>query len=125
MMNIKHAANTSGLSVDTIRFYEKAGMLPTIGRDARGWRSFGPEAVDWLRNLERLRATGMPMKDMRRFAVLVRLGDPALSDAAVERLAILESHSQRLVQRQSDLDACKAYLSKKIAIYRNLEGKEQ
>jgi MerR family transcriptional regulator, aldehyde-responsive regulator len=120
-MNIKEASQHSGLSVDTIRFYEKAGMLPPIVRDGRGWRRFSADAVEWLRNLERLRATGMPMKEMHRFAVLVHIGDPALPDVAAERLAILERHSERLVQRQADLDACKAYLAKKIKIYKALQ----
>jgi DNA-binding transcriptional MerR regulator len=124
-MNIKEAAHQSGLSVDTIRFYEKSGMLPRILRDARGWRNFGPDNVEWLRNLERLRATGMPMKEMRRFAVLVHLADPALPDGATERLEILKKHSERLNERQIELDGCKAYLSKKIEIYQKLQGDDQ
>lgn len=124
-MNIKDAALQSGLSVDTIRFYEKTGMLPRILRDARGWRNFSPDTVEWLRNLERLRATGMPMKEMHRFAVLVHQADPALPEAATERLAILRVHSDRLNQRQMELDGCKAYLSKKIEIYQKLQGNDE
>lgn len=100
-------------------------MLPRILRDTRGWRSFGPDSFEWLRNLERLRATGMPLKDMRRFAVLVHLGDPASSDAASERLAILQRHSELLKQRQADLDDCKSYLSQKIEIYQKLQRSKQ
>ena len=124
-MNIKEAAMQSGLSLDTIRFYEKSGMLPRIVRDARGWRHFSPDAVEWLRNLERLRATGMPMKEMHRFAVLVHQADPGAPDVATERLAILKVHSERLDKRQIELDGCKAYLSKKIEIYQNLLGDGQ
>ena len=124
-MNLKEATARSGLSVYTIRFYQKADMLPRILRDTRGWRSFGPESAEWLRNLERLRCTGMPLKDMRRFAVLVHRGAPASSDAASERLAILQRHSELLKQRQADLDDCKNYLSKKIDIYQKLQRSKQ
>lgn len=119
-MNIKQAATTSGLSVDTIRFYEKAGMLPAIARDARGWRRFDAGAVEWLRNLERLRATGMPMADMRRFAGLVHTTDAATPGAAAERLGILHTHAERLAARRREVDACQAYLDHKIGVYSNL-----
>ncbi len=116
-MNIKEAATTSGLSVDTIRFYEKAGMLPAIARDARGWRRFDAGAVEWLCNLERLRATGMPMADMRRFAVLVHTADATAPGAAADRLAILQTHAARLATRRQEVEACQAYLDHKINVY--------
>jgi MerR family transcriptional regulator, aldehyde-responsive regulator len=45
-MNIAQAAAQSGLTVDTIRFYEKSAMLPKIARDKRGWRSFDAQALE-------------------------------------------------------------------------------
>jgi DNA-binding transcriptional MerR regulator len=116
-MNIKEAAEISGLSVDTIRFYEKAGMLPPVPRDARGWRRFDAGLLEWLRNLERLRATGMPMADMRRFAELVHRGNPADPGVIAERLALLRAHQVRLDQRHADLASAQAYLTHKIAVY--------
>lgn len=68
-MRINEAAARSGLTQDTIRFYEKPGMLDAIRRDARGWRVFSSDDVNWLTTLERLRATGMPLDDVKRFAV--------------------------------------------------------
>jgi DNA-binding transcriptional MerR regulator len=116
-MNIKEAATASGLSVDTIRFYEKSGMVPPVSRDARGWRRFDAGAVEWLRNLERLRATGMPMADMRRFAVLVHTTNAATPGAASERLAILSRHAERLAARRREVEACQVYLDHKISVY--------
>lgn len=114
-MNIQEAATASGLGIDTIRFYEKAGMLPTVPRDRRGWRHFPPPLLEWLRNLARLRATGMPMADMQRFAALVHA--PATPANVAERLAILHAHDRRLADRRADLDAAQAYLNHKIAVY--------
>jgi MerR family transcriptional regulator, aldehyde-responsive regulator len=121
-MNIKEAATTSGLSIDTIRYYEKAGMLPKVSRDARGWRRFDAGIVEWLRNLERLRATGMPMADMRRFAVLVHMTDATKPGAAAERLAILRAHAERLATRRREVEACQAFLDHKIYVYSNMAG---
>jgi DNA-binding transcriptional MerR regulator len=116
-MRIRDAAERSGLSIDTIRFYEKSGMLPAIARGKRGWRDFSADQLDWLITLERLRATGMPLKAVKRFAVLVHAA-PEDAAAAGERLAILEEHRERLAERRRQLDACEAYLIRKIAIHR-------
>lgn len=119
-MHIKDAAALSGLSIDTIRFYEKAGMLPTARRDKRGWRDFDPDTLEWLRNLARLRSTGMPLKDVKQFAILVHAKDANRPSAALERLDLLMQHSSRLKERQKDLDQCATYLKTKIAIYEKL-----
>jgi MerR family transcriptional regulator, aldehyde-responsive regulator len=122
-MNIKDAATQSGLSIDTIRFYEKSGMLPAVPRDGRGWRRFDGGLVEWLKNLQRLRATGMPLRDVRAFAVLVHTSDAARLGAAEERLVILRRHAARLDQRMQDIAACKAFLDHKINVYSNMDGK--
>jgi MerR family transcriptional regulator, aldehyde-responsive regulator len=117
-MNITQAAAQSGLSADTIRFYEKSAMLPKLARDKRGWRAFDAAAIDWLMTLERLRATGMPLQDIRRFAVLANSPGSQTKTAARERLELLERHQERLKQRRAALDACEVFLNFKIDIYR-------
>jgi MerR family transcriptional regulator, aldehyde-responsive regulator len=117
-MNITQASEKSGLSVDTIRFYEKSAMLPKLTRDKRGWRAFDVPAIDWLVTLERLRATGMPLQDIKRFATLANGVGSQSKAAAKERLQILERHQERLKQRRVALDACEVFLKFKINIYR-------
>jgi MerR family transcriptional regulator, aldehyde-responsive regulator len=112
-MKIRDAAAVSGLSIDTIRFYERAEMLPEVARDKRGWRNFDSGLIEWLQNLEKLRATGMPLKDMKRFAELVH----GSADSSPERISILTRHAERLAQRRAELDACQTYLRHKIAVY--------
>lgn len=121
-MNIKDASTSSGLSVDTIRFYEKAGMLPAVPRDARGWRRFDGGLVEWLKNLERLRSTGMPLRDVRAFALLVHTTDATQPGVARARLDILRAHAVRLEQRRQDIAACQAYLDHKINVYSHMKG---
>jgi MerR family transcriptional regulator, aldehyde-responsive regulator len=116
-MKIKEAAIASGLSEDTIRFYEKSGMLPPTMRDKRGWRDFDPNTLEWLKDLGKLRATGMPLKDVKQFAILVHTKTANSASAAKDRLALLEAHAKRLAQRRRELDECEAFLNKKIAIY--------
>jgi MerR family transcriptional regulator, aldehyde-responsive regulator len=116
-MNITQAAEKSGLTVDTIRFYERSDMLPKLSRDKRGWRSFGGEAIEWLTILERLRATGMPLKDIKRFAKLVFATNTNSRSAKMERLDILQRHKLALKKRKTELRRCENYLDMKIRIY--------
>ena len=88
-MRISEAAKVSGLSADTIRFYEKSGLLAPIPRDASGHRNFAPADMEWLDVISKLRTTGMPMKDMQRFAALCAEGD----DTVPQRYDLLQAHS--------------------------------
>jgi DNA-binding transcriptional MerR regulator len=65
-----------------------------------------------------LRATGMPLADVKRFAVLANGSASQSKAAARERLQILERHQVVLKQRRAALEACEAFLKFKINIYR-------
>lgn len=116
-MHITDAATLSGLPADTIRFYEKSGMLPAIARDAKGWRSFTPSNIDWLKTLRYLRNTGMPLDDVKAFARSAHAPDANAPHHQQTRLALLQAHATRLAQQQADLAACQDYLDYKISIY--------
>ena len=117
-MRINEAADRSGLTQDTIRFYEKSGMLDTIQRDTRGWRVFSGDDINWLTTLERLRATGMPLDDVKRFAVSAHAPDRDAPEQRAKRLALLEQHAVTLAKREAELQACKHFLNHKINMYR-------
>jgi len=112
-MRIEEAAQSSGLSADTIRYYEKTGIVPPIARDGSGHRQFGPGDIEWMTILYWLRQTGMSMKDMSRFAELVQAGD----HTRAERHALLSAHAELLAARRAELDACEAILNRKLAVY--------
>lgn len=117
-MRINEAAARSGLTQDTIRFYEKSGMLAPIRRDTRGWRVFSSDDVNWLTTLERLRATGMPLDEVKRFAVSAHAPDCDAPDQRAIRLGLLQRHAVTLAHREAELKACKHFLDHKINMYR-------
>ena len=117
-MKISEAAVVCGLSIDTIRFYEKSGLLPGVARGADGHRRFSPENVEWLTLLSSLRATGMPLRAMRHFADLYRQGDATIR----ERRQTLLDHAKHLQNLRADLDHCAALVSKKLQIYKDILG---
>ncbi len=116
-MQIGEVSAQSGLSIDTIRFYDKSGMLPALPRDGNGWRRFTPEALEWLEIIARLRRTGMPLDDIKAFASSAQGIDADTRPAQSERLALLQTHRLRLAEQRAELEACEAYLARKIAIY--------
>jgi len=114
-LTIAQAAERTGLSVHTLRYYERAGlMLGPVDRTTATHRRYTERDLSWVVMLTRLRATGMPIRRVREYAELVRAGD----GNEIERLALLEAHRDavraQLVAMRRNLDA----VEKKIALYR-------
>ncbi len=118
-MKISEVAELTGLSVPTIRFYERSGLCPAIKRGSDGKRRFSSTDTDWLLLLASLRATGMPLSDVRAFAALYASGD----ETVLQRKAALLKHRQSLEDRQAELVRCRAILDRKLKRYDDiLEG---
>ncbi|MET9020085.1 MerR family transcriptional regulator [Actinopolymorpha sp. NPDC004070] len=96
------AAERSGFSIDTLRYYERIGLLKGIHRTESGQRRFTDDDVTWLRLLRCMRDTEMPLAEMRRYAELHRAGP----DRMTERLNLLEDHGRRVEGRLEHLQSC-------------------
>ncbi|SMX29992.1 HTH-type transcriptional regulator AdhR [Pelagimonas phthalicica] len=120
-MKIAEAAAESDLSADTIRFYEREGLVGPIARSPDGHRAFSAKDLRWLRLFERLRSTGMPLNEMRRYAELARSGDATLA----LRKAMLVRHQHRLEHQQSRINACRTLIEEKIVLYTQQEEQSQ
>ncbi len=112
-MKISEVAELTGLSVSTIRYYEKSGLCPFIQRGTDGKRRFSKTDADWLELLASLRATGMSMSEMRKFADLYASGDTTIP----KRKAALLSHRQSLEVRHAELERCRVILDQKLQKY--------
>ena len=112
-MNIADFAKRCGLSAHTLRYYERIGLLGHVVRQANGHRSFGPRDVEWVEFLHRLRATGMSIAEMLRYAELRARGDSTLA----ERRAMLEQHADQLAASLRAQQAHLRVVRQKIAIY--------
>lgn len=103
----------TGFSLDTLRYYEKEGLLGPIERTAGGRRRYRQADVDWLGLVRCLRDTGMPIADLKEYSRLSE-DDTTLR----ERLALLEAHD---AQVQADIDRLRSqqdHLREKIDWYR-------
>ncbi len=112
-MKIGELAQRTGLSVDTLRYYERIGLLPRAARAASGHREYDASVLAWIDFLGRLKTTGMPIAGMLRYARL-REGGPATAD---ERRRLLETHRDAVRAHVAELHACLAVLDAKIAGY--------
>jgi DNA-binding transcriptional MerR regulator len=117
---IAEVAQRTGLSRDTLRYYEKAGLISSVGRSSGGQRRYARSDLDWLAFLLRLRATGMSIADMRRFAALRRAGDPSVAD----RIELLDRHRDQVQEQIAVLQGHLAALSTKVDHYRRLLGQQ-
>lgn len=115
-LTIAQVAEHFGLSTDTLRYYEKAGLIQPVGRTAGNQRRYASSDLDWLQFLIRLRATGMSIADMQRFAALRSAG---LSSTG-ERLELLRAHRAELAARIEDLQRNALALDDKIDHYEQL-----
>jgi DNA-binding transcriptional MerR regulator len=116
-LTVGEAAAKVGLSVHTLRWYEQEGLVSPVGRDTVGRRRYSPEDIDWLQLLTCLRGTGMPVREMRRYADLARTGPTTVA----ERLRLFEDHRERVLARIADLHRDLDAINVKIGIYRRLE----
>jgi DNA-binding transcriptional MerR regulator len=92
-LGIAEVAARTGVSAHTLRYYERIGLIGAVERAERGERRYAQSDLRWVEFLQRLRATGMPVREMRQFAQL-RRGGPGTVAA---RRAVLEAHRERVL----------------------------
>lgn len=97
---MSEAARRSGLGTETIRFYERCGLLDRVARDRSGHRAFSPRDLRVPVLFERLRATGMPLAKMQDYAALARQGAETLQ----RRRDMLADHRAQLAVQQHRID---------------------
>ena len=115
---IAEAAERSGLSAHTLRYYERIGLIHPVGRGQNGHRRYGRDDIEWLEFLIKLRTTDMPIRQMVEYAELVRAGPQTAS----RRRAMLEAHREALRERIGELEETAAVIDRKIEIYTEMES---
>jgi DNA-binding transcriptional MerR regulator len=116
-LSIQQVAAVTQLSAYTLRYYERIGLLAAIGRASSGHRRYSNQDIAWINFLTRLRATGMPIREMQQFAELRRQGDRSLT----QRRQLLEIHQQQVQQQLDELTQNLKVIQEKIQHYRDLE----
>jgi DNA-binding transcriptional MerR regulator len=100
-LTIQEAAEATGLSAHTLRYYERIGLIHPINREENTRRRYTVNDVGWIDFLLKLRATGMSIKDMQRYAELQRMGNETLPER-VEMLKRLRDHVESHIEEMNE-----------------------
>ena len=120
-MTIQEFATLTGLSVHTLRYYEQIGLLDQIQRAPSGHRIYQQQDLLWVAFIKKLKATGMPLREIQHYAQLRKLGNTTLE----ARHQLLERHADALQQQLAEQQAHLAALQEKIAFYQQELAKQR
>lgn len=116
-LTIQQAAAETSLSGHTLRYYERIGLILDIARAQSGHRRYKADDLEWINFLKQLKATGMPLAQMQRFAQLRREG----VFTTRQRREMLEQHRQSILDQVNALNKSLAMVDTKIARHRKSE----
>ncbi len=113
-LTIAEAAAATGLTPHTLRYYERDGLLlDAVERASSGHRRYTERDLGWIHLLTRLRATGMPIREIREYAELVRQGE----GTEPERMALLRAHRDAVRAQLAEVTEHLAAIEMKIDVY--------
>ena len=110
--SIGEFSKATGLGIHTLRYYEHENLIIPL-RNSSNRRRYSEKDIAWIAFIKRLKATGMPIKEIKKYAALRANGDATLS----ERMEMLMQHRQSLNERIRQLQEHEAMLDEKIAFY--------
>ena len=110
---IKKVSEMTGLSIPTIRYYDKEGLLPDLQRKESGYRVFSGRDLEAMELIGCFKESGLPIKEIRHFMSLVRQGDATLA----QRLAIFQAHIARLEEKLSAVQNALEHSRRTLAFY--------
>jgi len=115
---ISEAAEKTGLSAHTLRFYDKQGLLPFVDRNKAGNRDFKESDFEWLAIITCLKKSGMPVKKIKQYIDWCMEGDATLN----ERLEVFEAHKKAVTEKIAELETYMHKIDYKIWFYKTAIG---
>ena len=112
-MPIAEVSRKYDISADTLRYYERIGLIPPVPRTRGGLRDYGEESCGWIQLMKCMRAAGVQIEALIEYVDLFQQGDATL-DA---RKALLVEQRDQLVSRMAEMQASLDLLNQKIARY--------
>ena len=117
--DIAQVAEQTGLTAHTLRYYEKESLVPEVPRDASGHRRYSEQHLRILNFVNALRATGMPIREIKRYLSMYAEGEQTHDD----RLGLLLSHRDEVKKQLEAIKKNLKIIDLKIANYEQLSIK--
>jgi len=112
--SIGEFSSMTGLSIYTLRYYEKEKLIVPARRD-NGRRCYSENDVNWIQFIKRLKDTNMPIKEIQKYAQLRAKGNSTL----MERMEMLMNHRTALKDQIASLQENLGHLEDKIEYYQS------
>lgn len=112
-MTIKEVSQKYNISQDTLRYYERVGMIPKVTRTASGIRDYQESDLSWVELVICMRSAGLPVEALIEYVELYQHGDQTFS----ARLELLQEQRRNLEEQQKQLEAAISKLDYKISRY--------
>lgn len=107
---IKQVSQKVNVSVYTLRYYDKIGLLPMLKRDENGIRLYSEDDICWIELICCLKNSSMPLKDIKKFMESCMRGE----DGVDEKRQILEQHSEHIVNQIENLECSLQVIKHKL-----------
>lgn len=112
-ITIKEVSEKFSVTQDTLRYYERAGMIPSVTRTAGGIRDYQDEDLAWVELALCMRSAGLSVEAISEYVRLSRLGNGTIKD----RLALLQNQREILLEQQRQITGTLDRLDHKISRY--------
>lgn len=112
-MTIKEVSEQYGITQDTLRYYERVGMIPPVTRTESGIRNYTQEDLKWVSLAKCMRSAGLPVETLVEYVRLFQKGDSTIPD----RLRLLIDQREVLMRQRAQIDATIERLNYKIERY--------
>ena len=112
-MTIKEVCEKYGITPDTLRYYERVGVIPEVTRTAGGRRDYRAEDIQWVEKAVCMRDAGVPIEILIEYVRLCRQGDETIE----ARANLLKEARARIVEARKKCDAALERLDYKISRY--------
>ncbi|WP_455597106.1 MerR family transcriptional regulator [Cloacibacillus porcorum] len=108
---ITEVSKKTGLSVETLRYYERVGLIPKVARTSTGLRSYGDTDICWIEFIKCMRDAGVPIDILVEYVALCQQGEPTRR----ERARLLAEQMRLLDERIAELQRTREKLHTKIS----------
>lgn len=112
-MTIKEVSEKYGISQDTLRYYERVGMIPPVTRTDGGIRDYQESDLSWVELAKCMRSAGLTVEAMIEYVHLCQAGDSTIPD----RCMLLKDQREALLEQRARIDTALERLSYKISRY--------
>jgi DNA-binding transcriptional MerR regulator len=120
-MKIADVSDRYGITLDTLRYYERIGLIPTVNRNKSGIRDYGEIDLKRVEFIKCMRSAGLPIEVLVEYVGLVQQGDKTIE----ARKEILKEQREQLVARIKEMQKTLDILDYKIEVYENLVLKKE